>query len=457
MSALASQPILKNAYAIVPMGQKTRILIVADNPNASRAVATSLRGIGFDVLLCLFDGQTLTSTPVKAPDAVLCHLTDYIEMAPKIAKVVRNHFAPRQLPIIGALSRIVPNISQEFDSTLFAPMHPTQIANRVGSMIRLGRIESEITRRLTTLRDDFNETVELSDMSPNRRFRVLFIGKASPAFMIIVNAMQNKGVDVIAAFTSFSAFDYLHEGEFDAVIMNALDQSEPALSISETMRKNSKLYHVPTLFLIEDRFQDEKQAYKHGARDLININAEPEEISSRILELANYHRIHEQMKREMFSIVPEAYRDTTNTVFSIQFFEKHFNRLVIDAQAADETLTLLAVKLIPNSTHELSLDDYGHIQLQASKMIHDMVRMQDIVCREDDAFYLAFYGTSEQNTAIIRDRLVKLLEDSAIQVLSDPSALVTLSCQTTIKKVEQTETAERSLAILANELEHASV
>ena len=457
MSALASQTILKDAVQIVPAGQKTRILIVADNPTASRAAATSLRGIGFDVLLCLFDGQTLSSTPVKAPDAVLCHLTDYIEMAPKIAKVIRTHFAPRQLPIIGALARIVPNISQEFDSTLFAPMHPTQIANRVGSMIRLGRIEGEITRRLKTLSNDFNETVELSDLSPNRRFRVLFIGKASPAFMIIVNAMQNKGVEVIAAFTSFSAFDYLHEGEFDAVIMNVLEQSEPALSISETMRKNSKLYHVPTLFLVEDDFQDEKLAYKQGARDLININAEPEEISSRILELANYHRIHEQMKREMFSIVPEAYRDTTNTVFSMQFFEKHLSRLVTDAQAADAAVTLLAVKLIPNGTYELSLEDYAHIQLQASKMIRDMLRMQDIVCRKADAFYLAFYETSEQNTVIIRDRLVKLLEDSPIQVLSDPSALITLYCQTTIKKVEETETADRALAILKNELEHASV
>ena len=89
-------------------------------------------------------------------------------------------------------------------------MHPSQIANRVNAMIRLGAMDAEITRRLETLREDFNQHPDIGDLSPDRKFRVLFIGKASPSFMVVINALQDKGVEVIAAFTSFSAFDYLH-------------------------------------------------------------------------------------------------------------------------------------------------------------------------------------------------------------------------------------------------------
>ena len=128
-------------------------------------------------------------------------------------------------------------------------MHASQIANRVNAMIRLGVMEAEIIRRQKTLLEDFGQTPELGDLSPDRKFRVLFIGKATPSFMVIVNAMQDKGVEVTAAFTSFSAFDYLHGEPFDAVVMNALEHSEPAFSISEAMRRNSKLYHLSLIHI----------------------------------------------------------------------------------------------------------------------------------------------------------------------------------------------------------------
>jgi len=457
MTALSSPLIPKFEYQHASFDARTRILILSDNPGASREVATSLRTLGFDILLTIFDGRKLTSLPVDAPNAILCHLTDYIEKAPDIVKVLRKHYMPRQLPVIGAFSRPAMDISRGFDSTLLAPMHPSQIANRVGSMIRLGRIETEITRRLTTLREDFNEVVELSEISADRQFRVLFIGKADPAFMIIINALQNKGVEVVAAFTSFSAFDYLHERRFDAVIMNTLAHSEPALSISEAMRKNSKLYHVPTLFLVGDEFENAETAYQCGASDLINVNSNADEISGRILELANYHRIHEQMKTEMFSIIPDHCRDASGTVFSYAFFEKHLARVVSDAQKADEAVTLLGLKLTPESVADLTQDDLDMTYSESASIIKDMLRMQDIICRRDDEFYVAFYDTDESKTAGIRDRLRALLEDKAFSVLSDRSALLTLSCQSAIYPVKLSDSAEKSAAILSSELNTSAV
>jgi len=206
--------------------RKTRVLILSDHPTESKKVTKNLRELDFDVQLSLFDGKTLSAIPNEAPDAVLCHLTDYAEQGPKLAKVIQAHYNGLPIPIIGAMSRPSPNASEGFDSTLFAPMHASQIANRVNAMVRLGVMEREIKRRIETLRVDFGQTPNLENISPDRKFRVLFIGKASPSFMVIINALQDKGVNVIAAFTSFSAFDYLHGDPFDAVVMNALEQPE---------------------------------------------------------------------------------------------------------------------------------------------------------------------------------------------------------------------------------------
>jgi len=391
--------------------RKTRVLIVSDHPTYSRDVAKNLRGLDLDVQLCLFDGRTLSAIPNQVPDAILCHLIDYAEEAPKLAKVIRSHYKFRPVPLIGALSRPSPDVSVGFDSTLFAPMHASQIANRVNAMIRLGMMDGEISRCLETLREDFGATPNIRDMSPDRKFRVLFIGKASPSFMIIINALQDKGVEVTAAFTSFSAFDYLHGDPFDAVVMNALDHSEPAFSISEAMRRNSKLYHTPTLFLVNgSTFTDYDAAYQRGARDIIDQDADAEEISGRILELANYHRIHEQMKSDFLTIANDASGDTSSKAYSQAFMRAHLPRVLRDAAELEVPVTLLGLKLTSECVGEVTKEAIDSAFNQTADLINSLVRMQDVVCRwDDDKFVLAFFDTDRLQAEIALKRINALL------------------------------------------------
>lgn len=392
--------------------RKTRVLIVSDHTGESLDVAKNLRGLNLDIQLSLFDGHTLSAIPNRAPDAVLCHLVDYPALGPKLAKVIRSHFKSNTIPLIGAMSRPSPDASIGFDSTLFAPMHASQIANRVNSLIRLGAMDSEITRRLETLQEDFNQNPTIGDLSPNRKFRVLFIGKASPSFMVVVNALQDKEVEVVAAFTSFSAFDYLHEAPFDAVVMNVLDHVEPAFSITEAMRRNSKLYHTPTLFIVDGHsFTKYEAAYERGARDIIEQDADPKEISGRILELANYHRIHEQMKVDFRSLAIDAAIDESGTAYSQVFMRAHLPRVLRDAAKIDAPVTLIGMKLISQTVGNVTAEAIDTAYAQTSELISNLVRMQDVVCRWDkDKFVLAFYNTDLSGAKIVLQRIKALLD-----------------------------------------------
>lgn len=421
--------------------RKTRVLIVSDHPTKSRAVATSLRALDLDVQLSLFDGQTLTSIPNQAPDAVLCHLVDFTEQGPKLARVIRSHFKSRQVPIIGAMSRPATEASSGFDSTLFDPMHPSQIANRVNAMIRLGVMEAEITRRLETLRDSFGQTPKIGELSPDRKFRVLFIGKASPSFMVIINALQDKGVEVTAAFTSFSAFDYLHGDPFDAVVMNALEHSEPAFSISQAMRRNSRLFHTPTLFLVNGKtFEDYDGAYQTGARDIIDCDTDSDEIGGRILELANYHRIHEQMKLDFVSLAVDAAIDLSGAAYSQDFMRAHLPRTLRDAAKSDLPVSLLGLKLIADCVDDVTTAAVDTAYVQTAELINNLVRMQDVVCRWDnDKFVLAFYDTGEFEAKIILSRIQSLLDCTVYESGTENGSPLTISAQTVIMEIDPSE------------------
>lgn len=427
-----SRPVLQKR------SRRTRVLIVSDHPTHSRDVAKSLRALELDVQLCLFDGNTLTSIPKRAPDAVLCHLVDYAELGPKLAKVIRSHFRSSQVPIIGAMSRPSPDASVGFDSTLFAPMHASQIANRVNAMIRLGVMDGEISRRLETLRDDFGQSPQIGDLSPDRKFRVLFIGKASPSFMVVINALQDKGVEVTAAFTSFSAFDYLHGEPFDAVVMNALEHSEPAFTISETMRRNSRLFHTPTLFLVKGHsFSDYDGAYSRGARDIIDCDADSDEISGRVLELANYHRIHEQMKSDFLDLAVDAAVDGTGTAYSQEFMRAHLPRISRDAVKSDLPVTLIGLKLTSQSTDEVTSEAIDNAYTKTSELINNLVRMQDVVCRwDEDKFVLAFYDTNETEAKIILARIRSLLDCTIYQSGSPEGGALSITAQSIIMELQ---------------------
>ena len=302
------------------LGSKTEsphfVLIVTDNLEISVNVAKELHRIGHHTKLALFDGETLGELPATAPSATLFVFSDYIEHLNELTQNIRDTFPRSNQPIIAMINRIGDLKNNTFDSVLFAPAHPSQISTRVNSMIRLQEMEREITLRTQTLAEDFDITHTLNEADLDKSYRILFIGEASPEFMAIINALQKRRVEVVAAFTSFSAFDFLHESSFDAVVMNALKEPEPALTIASTMLRNSKLYHVPTLLLIDEaKFDYKEKAFKSGIKDIIPHDSDDVEIAGRIMELANYHRIHSQLKSEFNLIGGEACSDISSGTF----------------------------------------------------------------------------------------------------------------------------------------------
>ena len=409
----------------------TKVLIVTDNTEAIKETVVELRALDLDVQLALFDGTRLASIPRECPDAVLCFFTDYIEKSESIVETLKSHFAPHNVPMIGAATRATKSSTSHFDSMLFAPMHSSQIANRVRSVIRLGYMEAEITRRIETLNEDFGYDLKLPNSLSQRPFQILFIGKATPAFMVIINALQEKNVNVVAAFTSFTAFDYLHEERFDAVVMNALEHAEPALSISETMRRNSSLYHIPTLFLVDnDKFTQRDEAYKSGASDIISADAPQAEISGRILELANYYRIHEQLKSEFNSIGGPKCLDEPTKLFNSDFYAAHLKRMKKASETSTKAFSSLAIRVRPDGLDEIKPAFMNLAFSQLGLMLKNLVRMQDVVARiDEDLFVMILPNTTASEADVVIERVKNVIDCAAFDTGHKESAAFTMSIE----------------------------
>jgi len=368
------------------------VLVISDDPDQAAVYVPHLQRSGYNTVTSIFSGKTLQGIPRQSPDVILLHLSPSVKSIQAITNALRQRYEGKSVPIIGIYAETMIVDKTAFDSVIFAPADPAKIVHRIGAMIRLNIMQTEIMMRMETLREDFGIEYRLNPKSFNDRLKVLFIGKATPEFMIIINALERKNVEVVAAFTSFTAFDFLHETTFDAVVMNALGGMEPGLTISQTMRRNSSLYHTPSLLLAKRGHIQTEKAYEHGVSDIIYADAKEADIQDRILELARFHRLHRQVKTEFENLGQAECHDESGT-YSNGFFSKHLNRLVDTYSKQDLPVSILTLQ---SDFADKSPDDNESISLvfnQLGSMIKNMVRVYDVTARLSQKIYVvAFPG-----------------------------------------------------------------
>ena len=219
-------------------------------------------------------------------------------------------------------------------------------------------------------------------------------------------------------------FDYLYEQTFDAVVMNGLTSMDSALSVSQTMRKNAKLYHVPALLLANELpSQQQNIVYQYGINDILDAQADLDDISARVLEQANFHRMHQVLKDEFSMLGGDVCIDTTTKLYNKSFFDAHLSRVFKFYNAQDLPVSLCLIRVSPTDTNK-SDAAIGASYQQIGVMLKNLVRLQDITARlEPNLFAIAFPGQTAEYLKPVIERIESILKCAS---LSDPLTGATL-------------------------------
>jgi len=403
------------------------ILILSDVPAAHADVDTYFTKNGHTVDHLGFSTLTNKRMPKDIPSCVVLILKQFHVDFRGVLKRIESKYGSEDIPVLALVDSVPPFEIDCFDSVLLQPCHPQQVLMRVTALTRLSTMQREIGLRLQTLQEDFNLSPQVENPVDTEKLSILFIGKASPEFMVIINALQRQNVQIIAAFTSFTAFDYLYEKSFDAVVMNGLESTEPAFTVADTMRKNAKLYHVPALLLVNGGiFGEQDKAYENGVSDIINAGAPIEEIRTRVLEQANFRRTHNNLKRNFSNLGGATCLDATTGLYNAHFFNAHLRRLseFYDLRAQPNAICLIRVNYHNADMDQVSL---ASAYKQVGSMIKNLVRMQDMTARLDtNLFAIAFPGQSANQLNSVAKRISSILECAT---LTDPISGEALNIQ----------------------------
>ncbi len=362
------------------MTDKARVLIVAADDLHAGPLAEGLDRLGWRTLTARGPYAAAAALSESSIEAAIVDLSAIGPDAAPMARRLKTASAPRRLPII-ALGE-TDGVAEPFDLALPWPLHPEQAAQRLEGLVRLAVAEEQFDLRAATFADR-GRTLALPS-EEDRPLRVLVVGSPAPSLLALSNALADEAAEVVGAFTAYTAFDYLHERTFEAVVLVASDESSEALAIATGMRRNTKLYHIPAILHLADALTVAPvEAFAKGVTDILAERAEPAQASRRVLALASAFRRELTIRQTLEKARASGLMDPATGLFTRELFAAHLARLAEASKATDRTLAVVVLKL--GETRQVAQARRGcwldRAIPQIGSMIGRLVRVEDTAAR----------------------------------------------------------------------------
>jgi two-component system cell cycle response regulator PopA len=277
-------------------------------------------------------------------EAVIVDLASAGPDTQSLARRLKAAVAPRRLPVIAIGEPDGIQQTQTFDLTLSPPLHPSQAALRLESLVRTAIAEEEFELRLETF-GERGRRMDLPEPQPSP-FKILAVGEPAPQFLALSNALKRSGAEVVGAFTAYTAFDYLHERSFDSVVLWAGDNQQEALSIAAGMRRNTRLFHIPAmLYLKAESYVTMSEAFHRGVSDVASPETPEVETARRVMELARNYRRGESIRGALEKARSSGLMDAATGLFTRDLFAAHLARLTGAARERARPLSICVLRV----------------------------------------------------------------------------------------------------------------
>lgn len=369
-------------------------------------------------------------------DAILMVANTVESLRPVIEGI--NTSPSRQLPRLAIADGS--EIPEGLDAWLRPPVAANQIASRLRALVRL-KVMEDIVRRRRAAAEVFGHD-DFVALEESGRPTVLFVGEASSRFLDLRHALSRADADVVAAFSSYSAFDYLHERAFDAVVLNATTRQEMAFTISSAMRRNARLYHTPVLLLSRSNRQEEAdEAFARGVSDILPWDADEAEIRERVLRLASERQRRRRARAQLDACRATKTLDADSGLFKARFGLAHLQDLLNAGEKSHRPTGLVLMRLGAPSEQQ-SDAAIRSARIQFASMLRHLLRAEDCpVAMAGDVYAAILPSTHLDGADSVAERIRAIAECTAFEG-DDPLKAFRLTVETGTAEARGSETAE---------------
>ena len=410
------------------MAVQPRVLIMSENSPLLGPLTEGMERLGWAARITASEAETLQALldlPIAALILALS-ASDHDGQTEAIARRLKAAVAPRQLPVIALGTPDGLLETPAFDLVLAPPLHPAQAVMHIEALVRSAIADEEFDLRQKTFAERGKGLERPLDR--NAPLRILAIGEPAPQFLALSNMLAKAGAEVVGAFTAYTAFDYLHEQNFDAVVMWGGTNATEALSIAGGMRRNTRLFHVPiTLCSAAADSVTATEAFNRGVSDLATPDVSEQDKAQRILELARAYRRQTAIRTALDRGRASGLMDEATGLFTRELFAAHLLRLSQSAAQCKRSLSVCVLRIIDSSeVRQARAEGWMDRALpQIGSMIGRLVRAEDTAARiAPEVFALALPATALHEGRAAAERIAAVIACTAFDAGTDRPVFV---------------------------------
>lgn len=428
------------------MGLDARVLIVARDDRLAGPLAEGLDRLGWRSVTARGAEAARAALHDLSIDIVIIETAEGWTEGLSLAGMLKAARSPRRLPVV-ALGRPDPLLEQMgFDLALSPPLHPNQAALRLESLVRAAVAEEEFELLRETLAERGRRLAAPS--TGTGPLKILTVGEPAPKFVALSHALTGLGAEATAALTAYTAFDYLHEEPFDAVVLWAGETHAEALSIAGGMRRNTRLFHIPTVLYLRDGAEVAlAEAFNRGLADVASADTPAEETARRVTSLARAYRRETAVRQALDKARSSGLMDAATGLFTRELFASHLARLAAAARDRSRPLSVAVLRIADRpetaiARHQGWLD---RAIPQIGSMIGRLVRAEDTAARlGPEVFALALPAATAATTRIAAERIAAVIACTAFEAGADRPPF-TVDFEVGVAELEPDEPAARTL------------
>lgn len=410
------------------MAVQPRLLIMSENSPLLGPLTEGMERLGWAAQITASEAESLQAL-LDLPIAALIldmSASDHDGQTEAMARRLKAAVAPRQLAIIALGTPDALLETPAFDLVLAPPLHPAQAVMHIEALVRSAIADEEIDLRQKSFAERGKGLERPRDR--NAPLRILAIGEPAPQFLALSNMLAKAGAEVVGAFTAYTAFDYLHEQNFDAVVMWGGTNATEALSIAGGMRRNTRLFHVPiTLCSAAADSVTAAEAFNRGVSDLVTPDVNERDTAQRILELARAYSRQTAIRATLDRGRASGLMDEATGLFTRELFAAHLLRLSQSAVLFKRPLSVCVLRIIDSGEVRAARAEgwMDRALPQIGSMIGRLVRTEDTAARiAPEVFALALPATALHEGRAAAERIAAVIACTAFDAGTGRPAFV---------------------------------
>jgi two-component system cell cycle response regulator PopA len=270
-----------------------------------------------------------------------------------------------------------PRAPAGFDGAIALNAPAPILGRQLEAWNRIAIARDECARRLSTAQ--LLGLIPATDPAPAPA-HALFVGPAHRAFLAIQRTFIDNAGALSGTLSSSSGFDHLHDQTFDAVIVNAAANPQPALAFCAALRRNSALFNIPTMLLVASGDQQAlAAAIERGACSILETAGPHEAPLGWLLEAVRRERLRRAVERSLRAC-RDLMADPRTGLWRAEPFLAHIERMASQHHQHRRPMSVVALRLQPApGASSPTPEAWRNVCAEASSLAGRLVRESDCV------------------------------------------------------------------------------